>query len=122
MKRYLIVLLVIGAALALGASPGLYRSQSTGIVDAQQEPLGYEQITSLSSATTLTVPDGAVRAVIQAEADDLRWQDDGDSPTASTGMIIYAGDNPFVYVGDLDTIELIEINGSGKANVSYYGN
>lgn len=83
-------------------------------------PLGYQQITSLSSAVALTVPQGAKRALIQAEAQDVRWRDDGTNPTASVGMIIAVGDK-LPYTGSLGAIRLIEVTASAKLNVSYYG-
>lgn len=103
------------------AGPGLYHAQSVGIVDAAQTPLGYEQLTTLSSAKAFTVPTGAVRLVVQAEGDDLRWRDDGTNPTASVGMILLEGDS-IVYSGTLSAFKVIEVNGGGKANGSTYGN
>lgn len=81
---------------------------------------GYQQITSLSSATALTVPLGATIALIQAETQDVRWRDDGTSPTASVGMIIGAG-TTLPYTGDLNAIKFIEATASAKLNISYYG-
>jgi hypothetical protein len=54
-------------------------------------PLGYQQITSLSSATALTVPTGATVAVIIPETQAIRWRDDGTNPTASVGMPLASG-------------------------------
>jgi hypothetical protein len=83
-------------------------------------PKGYQQITSLSSATALTVPTGSKVALIQAETKDVRWRDDGTNPTASVGMIIAAGET-LAYTGTLSAIKLIESAASAKLNVSYYG-
>jgi hypothetical protein len=82
-------------------------------------PLGYQQITSLSSAAGLTVPAGATVAVVQAEDQNVRWRDDGTAPTASVGMYLVA-DDWFAYTGDLSTVEFIEEAVSAKLNVSYY--
>lgn len=83
-------------------------------------PLGYQQITSLSSATALTVPAGAKRALIRPEAQAVRWRDDGTAPTASVGMGI-AVDETLPYTGDLKALRFIEVTASAKLNVSYYG-
>jgi hypothetical protein len=97
------------------------------------QPLGYQQITSFSSATGLTRPgDNAVIAVIQVEGvagtDSVRWRDDGVAPTTSVGMLI-DGTNaastspqpaPMVYSGDLTAIQFIVAAGSPKLNISYY--
>lgn len=82
-------------------------------------PLGYEQLATLTTAQSLTVPGGATFAYIGAEGDDLRWRDDGTSPNATTGMIL-PENTYFWYDGDLAAIEFIEITGSGVLNVSYY--
>lgn len=84
-------------------------------------PLGYQQITSLSSATALTVPSGASIAVLQAETQNVRIRDDGTNPTASVGMIISTTAEPFVYRGDLGRIKAIQVSASAKLNISYYG-
>lgn len=81
--------------------------------------LGYEQITDLSSAVGLTVPDGADRALIQAVTQDVRWRDDGTSPTASVGMVL-AADTMLEYAGDLSTFEAIETSASSEVNVTYF--
>ncbi len=44
-------------------------------------PKGYQQITDLSSAVSLTVPNGANYAIIEAETQSVRWRDDGTAPT-----------------------------------------
>ena len=40
-------------------------------------PVGYEQITGLSAVKPLTIPEDAELAVIAAEAQNVRWRDDG---------------------------------------------
>lgn len=81
--------------------------------------LGYQQITSLSAATGLTVPAGATMALVTPETQGVRWRDDGTDPTASVGMIIAAGAY-FNYDGDLKRIRFIEQTASAKLNISYY--
>ena len=89
--------------------------------------LGYQQITSLSEATGLTVP--AVdrfgnkvmptMALIICETQNVRWRDDGTAPTASVGMPLTVG-TALQYDGDLNRIQFIEQTGSAKLNISYY--
>lgn len=89
--------------------------------------LGYQQITDLSSAVSLTVPTVDVagnkqqptRAFIVAEGNDIRWRDDGTAPTASVGMILIRN-NVLSYDGDLSKIQFIQTGASAKLNVSYY--
>jgi hypothetical protein len=88
---------------------------------------GYQQITSLSSAQSLTVPDKNPQgsagtptvAIIRCETQAVRWRDDGTAPTASVGMPLAVGDT-LVYDGDLKKIQFIEQTASAKLNVSLY--
>ncbi len=88
--------------------------------------LGFQQITSLTGSTALTVPGGATCAFIQAETKDVRWRDDGVAPTAAIGNIL-GGPVPGAvenegmwYRGDLSKLRFIETAASAKLNVSYY--
>jgi hypothetical protein len=89
--------------------------------------MGYQQITSLSSATKLTVTQrdlnglvGTTRiAIITPETQGVRWRDDGTAPTASVGMPLAAGVT-LQYDGDLSQIQFIEQAASAKLNVTYY--
>lgn len=89
--------------------------------------LGYQQITSLSSAQTLTVPardvlgnkQQATIALITPETQAVRWRDDGTAPTATVGMPLAVGVT-LQYDGDLTKIQFIEQTASAKINISYY--
>lgn len=89
------------------------------VVDGQRECVGYQQLTSLSASSTLTVPSGATMALIQAETQNVRWRDDGTAPTGSVGMLITAG-SILEYTGQIELLKLIEATASAKLNVSYY--
>lgn len=88
---------------------------------------GYQQISTLSSATGLTVPvvtpEGLngkpVFALIVAEGAPVRWRDDNTAPTATVGMPLAIG-VPLQYDGDLSKIKFIEQSASAKLNISYY--
>ena len=89
--------------------------------------LGYQQITSLSAATGLTVPSKDVQglackpsiAMITPETQAVRWRDDDTDPTASVGMPLAAG-TTLQYDGDLTKIKFIEQVAGAKLNISYY--
>jgi hypothetical protein len=81
--------------------------------------LGYQQITSLSSSTALTVPANATMALIVTETQGVRWRDDGVAPTASVGMPLAVGVS-MSYDGDLKAIRFIQQDASAVLNVSYY--
>lgn len=87
--------------------------------EQQLVPLGYQQITSLSAATALTVPAGARLALIVAETQAVRFRDDGTNPTASVGIPLSV-DVPFPYNGDLRKLRFIEQTASAKLNITYY--
>lgn len=108
-------LTLVLALLALGlAGPALAQSGHPSI--------GYQQITSMASATSLTVPTTGgpvVWALICAETAAVRWRDDGTAPTASVGQPLAAG-QCFQYAGPLLTIQFIAQTGSPVLDISYY--
>lgn len=89
--------------------------------------LGYQQITSLSASTGLTVPQTDLNglackpsiAIITAETQAVRWRDDDVAPTATVGMPLASG-STLQYDGDLTKIRFIEQTASAKINVTYY--
>jgi len=83
-------------------------------------PLGYQQITSLSAAQTLTVPAGAIYAIVMPEGQDVRWRDDGTAPTATVGYPLAVG-NELELTSQLAVIQFVQTTASAKLNISYYG-
>lgn len=85
--------------------------------------LGYQQITSLSASTGLTVPTTGpqrpVRCIITPQTQAVRWRDDGTAPTASIGYPLAVG-SELKYDGDLNAIRFIEQVASAAINVTYY--
>ena len=89
------------------------------VFDGQRELLGYQQITDLSSATTLTAPAEAVFAIIAVTDQAVRWRDDGTDPTATIGMPEPVG-MVFTYTGRMEAIKFIEQLSGAVINISYY--
>jgi hypothetical protein len=89
--------------------------------------LGYQQITSLTSAASLTVPAVDLNglsckpaiAIIVPEGASVRWRDDDIDPSSTVGMPLAAGVT-LQYDGDLTKIRFIEYGGTAKLNVTYY--
>lgn len=90
--------------------------------------LGYQQITSLSASTALTVPTvdpstgsniKPTIALITPETQGVRWRDDGVAPTATVGMPLASGVT-LQYDGDLAKIRFIQSSAGAILNVSYY--
>lgn len=83
--------------------------------------LGYEQITSTATAFKLgAIPPGANYALIQTEAQNVRWRDDGIAPTATVGMLMQTTDKPLEYSGPLANIQLIAAVSGAIVDVSFY--
>lgn len=86
--------------------------------------LGFEQITDLSTAKSLTIPPGTQQAWLQAESDNVRYRIDGQDPTASVGMLIKAADDRPTKISahaGLKRIRVIAASGTPKLNVTYFG-
>lgn len=82
---------------------------------------GYRQMTGITASTGLpTPPANTRRAIIQAEAQAIRWRDDGTAPTATVGMVIPAGGELRYDGADMSAIKLIQVTTGAIANVSYY--
>ena len=89
--------------------------------------IGYQQITSLSASSALTVPtmdkngnkQQPTIAIIISETQAVRWRDDGIDPTSTVGMPLAAG-VALQYDGDLSKIRFIESTAGAKLNISYY--
>lgn len=92
---------------------------AVAVTDEILTPLGYAQLTSLAAAASLTVPAGATIAVFIAEAQGVRFRDDGTAPTATVGMPLATGE-PFEYKGNLAAIEFIAQFSGAILNVSFY--
>ena len=87
--------------------------------DANLNGVGWQQITSLGSSTSLIVPAGARVAIVQAQDQAVRWHGDGTAPTASVGMRLAAGDD-FFFTGKLSEFKVIEETAGAKLNVEYF--
>jgi hypothetical protein len=88
-------------------------------IPAMATPLGYQQITSLSSSTALTIPTGATYAIICAETQAVRFRDDGSAPTSSIGMPLAVG-ACLTYDGNLSLLRFIQQTSSATLDALYY--
>lgn len=116
MKKLLLLLSVL-----LLASPAVAQKRTAS--DFIQ-PLGYCQLTSVSSSTLVSSCSGGIPAltgwaVICVDTAAIRWRDDGTAPTASVGMPIAAG-QCFYYSGTFATLRVIAQTGSPVVNISFY--
>jgi hypothetical protein len=81
--------------------------------------LGYQKLTSLDTVKSLTVPAGAVMAIIQTAGQDVRWRDDGSNPTATDGMLLRTTET-LTYNGQPSALKFIEAAAGATIHVSYY--
>lgn len=117
MSKILKLLAFIGAAAL-----SLVMDDARADVGTQRTPLGYQQITTVSAATALTVPTGAKEAIITVEGQAVRYRDDGTDPTATVGMplAVTGTGQPLDYTGTLSAIKFIEQTSGAKLNILYY--
>jgi hypothetical protein len=113
--------LFAAAALAICPAAAMAQSSDNGL---QVVPLGYCQLSTVSSSTSLSscaggIPARATRAVISAEAQAIRYRDDGTAPTATVGMPLAVA-QLLVYTGSLSKMLIIEQTASAKVNVLFY--
>lgn len=89
-----------------------------------EKPLGYQQVTVTSAVFGIPFPAGragTVLILVQAEAQALRWRDDGTDPTATVGYLVpvnselrYTGANPAA-------LKMIAAAVGAIANIAIYG-
>lgn len=79
---------------------------------------------AVAGGVALTVPADAQAALIQAQVGAVRWSDDSaTAPANGVGMLMSAGDPPFLYTGELAELVFAEDEAASGAtiSVSYYG-
>jgi hypothetical protein len=86
-------------------------------------PLGYQQLTGMSSATGLTVPNGARSVDLTIEVAGVRFRDDGTNPTATVGELLQPGVSslsPLTYFGNLNKLRFIQAAAGAVLNAAFY--
>jgi hypothetical protein len=118
-RKHLIVLWVAAWTILYIASAFLPASAQLAPPSTGWVGLGYQQVTSIGSAKSLTVPAGTTMVVFTAEAQAVRWRDDGTAPTSSVGMLVAVGAT-VQYSGPVSKLQFIEVTSGGIVDVSYY--
>lgn len=113
---------LLAAAVALA---GVGPSDAQMIPGQRLVPLGQCQLTSIDTVALLSacaggIPAGSTVAIIKAEAQAVRWRDDGTAPTATVGMPMATTDAPLVYTGALSAFRVIGQVAGGKLDVAFY--
>lgn len=86
-----------------------------------EQDLGYLQITSLSVARGLPIPDGTALILVTPETQAVRWRADGTNPTASVGYPLAVGVEARFTLKQLSALKFIEQTASAKINVYFFG-
>ena len=84
-------------------------------------PMGFQRL-AVDTVQSLTVPPGATHATFRAEAQAIRYRDDGTPPSSTVGMPILVADPPVDYGGNLSQLQFIGEAAGGILNVEYYRN
>jgi hypothetical protein len=85
--------------------------------DGTVEPAGYRQV---FPTTVKDVQIGNARvALIQALVQNIRWTDDGQTPTTSFGNRLHAGESMW-YTGNLPALRFIEEASGAEVNIAAY--
>lgn len=117
--RILVTLLVL-TGLAAWPFPTSADSICPGLT-TPVHPRLFEQITVSSTAIGLTnLASSDKVAVIKIQDEEIRYRDDGTSPTATVGTPISAGDSYVVCGATLGKHKMIRTNSDAVANVHYY--
>lgn len=83
--------------------------------------IGFNQETSFATAAGLgTIPNGARWALIEVEAQPVRWRDDGTNPSTTVGQVLNPGDVLPYNGSDLTKFKAIETAAGAKLNISFY--
>ncbi len=90
------------------------------VLDGIYTEKGYQQITNLAASTALTVPSGAIYALVICTGQNVRWRADGTDPTASIGMPLNVGQALWFDASSISVVEFIEQAASAVLNINYY--
>jgi hypothetical protein len=92
----------------------------SGVKELGDIACGYLQMTTLTASIGMTIPDNASSALIQCEAQPVRWRDDGTDPTSTVGMMMAVGDLLQYDGTKMSTLKFIETAVGAKLNISFY--
>ena len=80
---------------------------------------GHQQVTSLSTVKTLTVPDGVSFCMLQPITQGVWLTADGTTPSSTNGFPVAAGQT-LKYTADPKLLKIIEQASSATVNVWYF--
>lgn len=81
---------------------------------------GYQQITSLASAVTITPGAGSTYCVVVPEVQAVRYRDDGTAPTASVGFPLAVAQPAVFRLVSFTSLQFIQQAASATLDVDCY--
>lgn len=92
------------------------------IAHAQLTVSGVVNLTAAVNAASspVAIPTNAVMVLIACETANIRWTDDGQTPSSSFGMLMSVGQE-FAYSGNLIAIQFAAVSGTPLLDIAYYG-
>ena len=72
-----------------------------------------------AAGAAVAIPNGVRQAVITVETANVRWCDDGQTPTTAFGQLLTSGQT-LSYVGDHSAIKFIAVTGTPVLDVAFY--
>lgn len=75
---------------------------------------------SAASVTSGGIPPGATMALLQSEVADVRYRDDGASPTTALGVVVTHATPGILYTGTLSKLQFIAASGSPLLDAAFY--
>lgn len=79
----------------------------------------YQNITSLNTAKTLTVPEGTRRVIVQANTQAVYYTLDGTTPANNNGLVLAAGESVEIEGIALSGFKAIEVTSGAVLKVCY---
>lgn len=91
-----------------------------------RDALGIAQLTGISAATLVSsvsggIPAGTESVLLQPEAQNVRYRDDGTAPTTGIGLILVANTLYEFSPAQISRMQVIEVTATAKLNLAFYG-
>lgn len=83
-------------------------------------PIGVHTVdNSINTATTVELPSGANALLVQATEQNARYTIDGTTPTASTGFVLKAGNDPVIILAPTEDVVFNFISETAGSVINY---
>jgi len=73
-----------------------------------------------ASISAIGPPNGATAVLLDADTQSARWRDDNGAPTATSGILLVATQQPFLFTGTIRQMQFISATTGSILNASFY--